>query len=211
GETAIYVVDDKGAVHLQTSFPTDGEAIMQVLKPFLARLRRVGHEVGSLSPWLHPELVKRGLPAAGAPARQVHVFFTKNARSGGLNDEGHRHALGARLRCFSLIHNRPAEILSRESPPEIPFWRQWIIRWPRGNPQARSRPIVEGCMADGSFHCGALRQLSSNIAMPEAGVVHPIAFVSSPLFRGDLRRHAEDCLRLQEFGKGMVAPFAAVA
>src|ERR1019366_4957346 len=100
---------------------------------------------------------------------------------------------------------------SRESPPEIPFWRQWIIRWPRGNPQARSRPIVEGCMADGSFHCGALRQLSSNIAMPEAGVVHPIAFVSSPLFRGDLRRHAEDCLRLQEFGKGMVAPFAAVA
>src|ERR1019366_3870329 len=42
--------------------------------------------------------------------------------------EGHRHALGARIRCFSLIHNRPAEILSRESPPEIPFWRQWIIQ-----------------------------------------------------------------------------------
>jgi hypothetical protein len=83
------------------------------------------------------------------------------------------------------------------------------IRWPRGNPQARSRPIVEGCMADGSFHCGALRQLSSNIAMPEAGVVHPFRVFT--LFRGDLRRHAEDCLRLQEFVKGMVAPFAAVA
>src|ERR1019366_5727711 len=93
----------------------------------------------------------RSSVVAGAPARQVHVFFTKNARSGGLNDEGHRHALGARLRCFSLIHNRPAEILSRESPPEIPFWRQWIIRWPRGNPQARSRPIVEGCRRTAPF------------------------------------------------------------
>lgn len=34
-ETAICVVDDKGKVHLQTSVATDGEAIMQALKPFL--------------------------------------------------------------------------------------------------------------------------------------------------------------------------------
>jgi hypothetical protein len=76
GETAIYVVDDKGAVHLQTSFPTDGEAIMQVLKPFLARLRRVGHEVGSLSPWLHPELVKRGLPAVCLETQHVRAAMS---------------------------------------------------------------------------------------------------------------------------------------
>jgi transposase len=76
GETAIYVVDDKGAVHLQTSFPTDGEAIMQVLKPFLARLRRVGHEVGSLSPWLHPELVKRGLPAVCLETQHVRTAMS---------------------------------------------------------------------------------------------------------------------------------------
>ena len=49
-ETAICVVDDKGAVHLQTSVPTDTAAIMQALKPFLPRLRRAGHEAGSLSP-----------------------------------------------------------------------------------------------------------------------------------------------------------------
>ncbi len=70
----------------------------------------------------------RSSAVAGARARQVHVLVTKSARRGGLNCEGHRHALGARLRCFSLIHNRLAEILSRESPPEIPFWRQWIIQ-----------------------------------------------------------------------------------
>jgi addiction module HigA family antidote len=34
-----------------------------VLKPYLGALRRVGHEAGSLSPWLHPELLKLGLPA----------------------------------------------------------------------------------------------------------------------------------------------------
>jgi transposase len=62
-KTAICVVDDKGAVHLQSSVPTDAEAIMQALKPFLPRLRRVGHEAGSLSPWLHPELKALGIPA----------------------------------------------------------------------------------------------------------------------------------------------------
>src|ERR1019366_8095665 len=65
----------------------------------------------------------RSSVVAGAPARRVHVFFTKSARSGGLNDEGHRHALGARLRCFSLIHNRPAEILSRDR------GRLWKAAW----------------------------------------------------------------------------------
>lgn len=33
---------------------------MKALKPFLPRLRRVGHEAGALSPWLHPELTARG-------------------------------------------------------------------------------------------------------------------------------------------------------
>jgi len=62
-ETAICVVDDQGTVHLQTAVPTDPEAIAQALQPFLARLRRVGHEAGALSPWLHPELRALGLPA----------------------------------------------------------------------------------------------------------------------------------------------------
>jgi hypothetical protein len=32
-------------------------------------LRRVGHEAGALLPWLHPELLKLGLPANRATKR----------------------------------------------------------------------------------------------------------------------------------------------
>ena len=54
-ETAICVVDDKGGVALQTTVVTDPDAIKAALKPYLGRLRRVGHEAGALSPWLHRE------------------------------------------------------------------------------------------------------------------------------------------------------------
>lgn len=60
---ALCVVDEEGQVVLEATVETDPEAIFEALKPFLGRLRRVGHEAGSLSPWLHPELLKLGLPA----------------------------------------------------------------------------------------------------------------------------------------------------
>ena len=75
-ETAICVVDDKGTVHLQTSVATDPEAILQALKPFLPRLRRVGHEAGSLSPWLHPELKALGIPAVCLETRLVRAAMS---------------------------------------------------------------------------------------------------------------------------------------
>jgi transposase len=62
-ETAICVVDDKGKVALEVAVVTDPEAIKAALTPYLGRLRRLGHEAGSLSPWLPPELLKLGLPA----------------------------------------------------------------------------------------------------------------------------------------------------
>lgn len=61
-ETAICVVDDKGRVLLEAAVVTDPDAIKTALKPYLGRLRRVGHEAGSLSPWLQDELLRRGLP-----------------------------------------------------------------------------------------------------------------------------------------------------
>lgn len=75
-ETAICVVDDKGTVHLQISVATDPEAIMTALKPFLPRLRRVGHEAGSLSPWLHPELKALGIPAVCLETRHVRAAMS---------------------------------------------------------------------------------------------------------------------------------------
>ena len=37
------------------------------------RLRRVGHEAGSLSPWLQVELTKLGLPAVCLEARHTRA------------------------------------------------------------------------------------------------------------------------------------------
>ena len=73
-ETAVCVVDDKGKVMLQTTVVTDPEAIKLALKPYLGRLRRVGHEAGSWSPWLHPELEKReSLPNCPKGRRPAEV------------------------------------------------------------------------------------------------------------------------------------------
>ena len=75
-ETAICVIDDKGAVHLQTAVAPDAEAILEALRNFLPKLRRVGHEAGSLSPWLHPELDKRGLPAMCLEPQHVRAAMS---------------------------------------------------------------------------------------------------------------------------------------
>ena len=72
-ETAICVVDDKGKVALETTVVTDPETIKAALKPYLGRLRRLGHEAGSLSPWLHPELLKLGLPAVCLETQHVRA------------------------------------------------------------------------------------------------------------------------------------------
>ncbi len=74
--TAICVVDDKGEVQMQTEVVTDPDAIAAALKPFLPRLRRAGHEAGSLSPWLQPELVKRGLAAVCLETRHVRAAMS---------------------------------------------------------------------------------------------------------------------------------------
>ncbi len=75
-ETAICVVDDKGEVALQVTVVTDPDAIKAALKPYLGRLRRVGHEAGTLSPWLHPELLKRGLPAICLETQHVRAAMS---------------------------------------------------------------------------------------------------------------------------------------
>lgn len=88
-ETAICVVDDKGKVAVEETVVTDPEAIKAALKPYLGRLRRLGHEAGALSPWLHPELVKLGLPAVCLETRHV-----RSAMSAQRNKTDKADALG---------------------------------------------------------------------------------------------------------------------
>ena len=61
--TAICIVDRHDAtIVLETSVPTDPDAIFQVLKPYVPRLHLVGHEATGWSAWLHRELEARGVP-----------------------------------------------------------------------------------------------------------------------------------------------------
>ena len=74
-ETAICVVDAKGNVLWSGAVPTDPAAIATELGRFGTALRRVGHEAGSLSPWLHPGLKARGLPAVCLDARHARAVM----------------------------------------------------------------------------------------------------------------------------------------
>ncbi|MBH5392259.1 IS110 family transposase [Bradyrhizobium diversitatis] len=88
-ETAICVVDDKGKVALEVAVVTDPDAIKAALTPYLGRLRRLGHEAGSLSPWLHPELLKLGLPAVC-----LETFHVRAALKAQRNKTDRTDALG---------------------------------------------------------------------------------------------------------------------
>jgi transposase len=77
------VVDGDGQVILRTTAETEPAAIRAARrhscnKPFLRRLRRVGHEAGALSPWLQPQLLALGLPVVCLEA--THVRSALNAR-----------------------------------------------------------------------------------------------------------------------------------
>jgi transposase len=70
------VIDQEGKVMLETSVATDPDAIFAALKNHVRRLRRLGHEAGSLSPWLQVELKQRGLPAICLEAWNVRAALS---------------------------------------------------------------------------------------------------------------------------------------
>ena len=72
-ETAICLIDGAGSIVLEATVATEPEAICKALRKHLPRLRRVGHEAGSLSPWLQTELTNLGLPAVCLEARGAHA------------------------------------------------------------------------------------------------------------------------------------------
>lgn len=75
-ETAICVVGDDGQVVLETSVETDPVMIAEALRRYAGRLRRVGHEAGSLSPWLHTGLLEIGIPAVCLETRHVRAALS---------------------------------------------------------------------------------------------------------------------------------------
>jgi transposase len=70
-DTSVCVVDAQGEIVLEATIVTDPAALAGALKPWRRTLRRVGHEAGSLSPWLHKELAAMGLPIVCLEAWQA--------------------------------------------------------------------------------------------------------------------------------------------
>lgn len=70
-ETHICIVDADGRTLKEVRMPTEPEAIAPVLERFEGRLKRVGFEASSLSPWLSNELKARGFPAIIVEARHM--------------------------------------------------------------------------------------------------------------------------------------------
>ncbi|MFN3515498.1 MAG: IS110 family transposase [Phenylobacterium sp.] len=66
------VSSEDGQIVLETTVATEPEAIAEALKPYASRLRRLGHEAGSLAPWLQRELQALGLPAVVLETRHAH-------------------------------------------------------------------------------------------------------------------------------------------
>ena len=85
-ETAICVVNSAGAVVLEASAETTADAIYQALEGYARRLRRVGHEAGALSPWLHRGLQRLGLEVVLLETRHVHAALKAQRNKTDRND-----------------------------------------------------------------------------------------------------------------------------
>jgi transposase len=107
-ETSICVIDGKGEIVAETTSATDPEAIGAVLKGFADRLRRVGHEAGALSPWLHRALRKRGLPVFCLETRHVHAAL-KAQRNKTYRNDARGIAQLVRSGWFKPVHVKSEE------------------------------------------------------------------------------------------------------
>jgi transposase len=85
-ETSICVVDGAGSIVAETAVATEPEAIRCALAGYADRLARVGHEAGSLSPWLHRCLQALGLPVFCLETRHVHAALKAQRNKTDRND-----------------------------------------------------------------------------------------------------------------------------
>jgi transposase len=107
-ETAICVIDTEGKFVLETKVETDPDAIVTALDPYVGRLRRVGHEAGSLSPRLQVELQQRGLPAVCLEAYHARAALPAMRNKTDRTDaQGIAHIL--RTGWFKQVHVKSEE------------------------------------------------------------------------------------------------------
>ncbi len=86
-KTAICMMNSRdGTIVFEASVLTDPAIIFEALAPHLPRLDKVGHEAGSVAPWLHRELVSLGLPMVLLEARQAAAALQAQRNKTDKND-----------------------------------------------------------------------------------------------------------------------------
>jgi transposase len=107
--TAICVVNSRdGSIVYEASVATDPAIIFGALAPFLPRLESVGHEAGSVSPWLHRELTSLGLPMVLLETRHAAAALDAQRNKTDKNDaRGLAHLV--RTGWFRAVHVKSDE------------------------------------------------------------------------------------------------------
>lgn len=85
-KTSVCVLSEDGEVVLETDVATDPLEIYAAVKPWRRSLAKVGHETGSLSPWLHKELQRAGLPIVCLEALHTRASLAAQRNKTDRND-----------------------------------------------------------------------------------------------------------------------------
>lgn len=110
--TAICVLDANGTVAFEDTTDSTPTAIARALKPYMRRLRIVDHEAGTLSPWLHPELLRRRLPVVCLDARKTRAALEAQRNKTDRNDAlGIAQLLARGFTSFAYVKSRDAHKL----------------------------------------------------------------------------------------------------
>jgi transposase len=84
--SSLCVVDETGTIVLETSVATTPEAIAETLAPYRKTLAKLGHETGSLAPWLHKELAALGWPIVCLEAAHARAALSSMRNKTDRND-----------------------------------------------------------------------------------------------------------------------------
>jgi transposase len=97
------VSSEDGSIVFETTVETEPQSIAEALKPYASRLRRLGHEAGSLAPWLHRELQALGLPVVLLETRHAHSVLKAQRNKTDKNDA---RGLAQIVRCgwYKVVH-----------------------------------------------------------------------------------------------------------
>jgi len=85
-QTAVCIVDQKGAVRHEAMIPSDPEAIVDFVQAHVESVVRIGLESGPTSTWLWTELNKMGLPVICIDARHAKAALKMQINKSDRND-----------------------------------------------------------------------------------------------------------------------------